>query len=257
MVSHPGFVHVPLPLDLPPGAPAIIEHTLPKPKTSRKKRGEETPTNILYSEIIPLLQQAGFVSGTLSSDFKSWKGIARLPGQAGQWDTLSNRINAIKNTEGHFRMVSFKYVGVTLPYFITLTNSPFSFNLYSIVPQRSLGASQICLTGNQKFEKYMCYRAQRRGVLFNQYGLWRWTMNDESPSTDAALPAVDSASEAGVGVGVVEPPIGGYWALMKCVSEEDIFRELGMDFIDPTKRSFTYTFKEPQAKLEIDYDVDF
>ncbi len=110
MVSHPSFVHIPLPPDQSVGISSEKE-TKPKVKTRRKRRDDDgPPANVLHSEIVPMLRQTGFISETLSSDATSWSGIARLPGRDDQWGTVFERSSAVKNTTGHFRTVSLKFV---------------------------------------------------------------------------------------------------------------------------------------------------
>ncbi|KJA21213.1 hypothetical protein HYPSUDRAFT_140979 [Hypholoma sublateritium FD-334 SS-4] len=221
MVSHPSFVHIPLPPD-PSMAISSKKETKPKAKTKRKKRDDEgPPTNVLYSEIIPMLHQTGFISDTLTFDATSWTGFARLPGRDDQWGTVFERLNAIKNTGGDFRRVSL-----------------------NIAPQRSLGSAQLWLTGNAKFEKYLCYRAQRRGLMLNAHGLWRWTASRGSAPPDGDV--------AGAGGDDGAPHDGGHWVLLRCATEEDIFRELGMAFVDPERRSLSAAFRVPKVEYEVD-----
>lgn len=111
MVSHPSFVHVPLPTDPPPGVakPAKEKDTTPRPR-KRRKVDQEIPSNVLHSELVPFLERIGTVSSALSSKFESWKGIVRLPGPDTQWGTPNERISAIKRVEGQFRRLIFQSV---------------------------------------------------------------------------------------------------------------------------------------------------
>ena len=40
----------------------------------------------------------------------------------------------------------------------------------------------------------------------------------------------------------------GYWSLAKSAREEEIFQELGMDFVDPTKRNFAFVSGKRRGK---------
>lgn len=241
MVSHPSFVHIPLPPDPSVGI-SNKKEIKPKAKTKRKKRDDEgTPTNVLYSEVIPRLQQTGFISDTLNFDDTSWSGFARLPGRDDQWGTVVERLNAIKSTRGQFRRVSLKCVVFLQPIPTYLIPSPYD----SIAPQRSLGSSQLWLTGNAKFEKYLCYRAQRKRLMLNEHGLWRWTDNRGSAPPDMADTEGGKADRGA-------SPDGGHWVLLRCASEEDIFRELGMAFVDPEKRNLSAAFRVPKVEYEVD-----
>jgi DNA polymerase beta len=71
-------------------------------------------------------------------------------------------------------------------------------------------------------------------MLLNQYGLWKW--NHTSPSREAD--------------GDDEPPETerGYWSLVKSATEEDIFEELGIDFIEPSRRNFSFISARSRKK---------
>lgn len=58
----------------------------------------------------------------------------------------------------------------------------------------------------------------------NEFGLWRWQSN--------------GSDETEVEAGTRKAPDKGYWELVKADTEEEILRELGLDFIEPTKRNF-------------------
>ncbi|KDR82858.1 hypothetical protein GALMADRAFT_88601 [Galerina marginata CBS 339.88] len=209
MISHPDFVHVPLPTEQYPDTISLQKDVAKKRPRGRRKNEEKT--NLLQTDIIPLLQQRGLIAETLSSsNFKSWDGIIRLPGQQEEWGARTERISAIDNTEGHFRKMTIHFV-----------------------PQKSRGSSLICLTGDGDFEKDIVYRARQRGMLFNEYGIWKWTTH---PPTGPE-PNEPQAETPNV---VADNAEAGFWSLVKSATEEDIFKELGMDFIDPTRRNFSY-----------------
>ena len=112
------------------------------------------------------------------------------------------------------------------------------------MPQRSLGPSQLWLTGNAKFEKYLCYRAQRKGLMLNEHGLWRWKADPGSAPPDVV------GDDAGRGAS--HDAGGGHWVLLRCATEKDVFRELGMGFIDPEKRNLSAAFRVPKIEYEVD-----
>ncbi|KAF8195601.1 hypothetical protein BJ912DRAFT_957541 [Pholiota molesta] len=234
MVSHPSFVHVPLPADPPPGMakPAKVKDATPKPR-KRRKVDQDTPSNILHSELVPFLERTGTVCTALSSKFESWKGIVRLPGPDTQWGTPSERISAIKRVEGQFRRL-----------------------MFHIVSQRSIGSGLLSLTGNLRFENYLRYRARKKGMLLNEHGIWRWTRHQESLVSDMTESSAEPSEES---KRTEEPrPTAeftshGYWSLIKTIGEEDIFRELGMDYLHPARRNFTPMVK-PQAPKDDDFD---
>jgi len=105
MVSHPDFVHVPLPLDPPPHIPAKSKTTIKK-KSGRRRKDEDIRTNLLHTDILPVLQQQGLISETLSSGFTSWQGVIRLPGPEAGWGSRIHRISAVENNDGEYRKMS-------------------------------------------------------------------------------------------------------------------------------------------------------
>lgn len=76
------------------------------------------------------------------------------------------------------------------------------------------------LTGDAQFNRDLRLHAFKQGLHLNEYGLWRW--NSTSP--------VDSDQDLAT----------GYWELMRAETEEDILREIGFDYVDPTRRNFEY-----------------
>ena len=65
--------------------------------------------------------------------------------------------------------------------------------------------------------------AKQLNLHLNNYGLWSWDSDDNDSLDDASK---DSGS--------------GHWRLVKSATENDIFEELGMDFIEPDKRNFLF-----------------
>jgi DNA polymerase beta len=97
--------------------------------------------------------------------------------------------------------------------------------LRSLVPWKSRGAALLALTGDIEFNRHIRVRAGNLGMHLNEFGLWRWQSNtSEEPD-----------------VGTEEDIEGkGFWELMKADTEEDILTELGMEWIEPTKRNFVF-----------------
>lgn len=97
MISHPDFVHIPLPTELP------CERV-------PRKRGRPSPSssklnNLLHNDAIPLLQKRGLVAESLSVNSISWQGIVRLPDMAGSLASSAERIAAIKEISGQYRIM--------------------------------------------------------------------------------------------------------------------------------------------------------
>ncbi|KAF9483507.1 Nucleotidyltransferase [Pholiota conissans] len=227
MVSHPSFVHVPLPADLPLGFRKSKKEKVPvsKPR-KRRKIDEDIPTNTLHSELIPFLQKKGIVCIALSSNLLTWKGIVRLPGTNNQWGTSSERVASIRRVDGQFRRL-----------------------IFHIVPQRSIGSGLLSLTGNARFENYLRYRARQKGMLLNEHGIWKWTQHQPNLAPDMTESFTAEHAEEYKPTATLKPVEAeetanqGYWSLIKSSSEEDIFQELGLEYLPPTRRNFTHIVK--------------
>jgi DNA polymerase beta len=80
----------------------------------------------------------------------------------------------------------------------------------------------LSLTGDSAFDKTMSDAAKQLNLHLDNHGLWSWHSNDN-----------DSLEDKG-------PSSTGHWRLVKSATENDIFEELGMDFIEPEKRNFLF-----------------
>ncbi|PPQ92859.1 hypothetical protein CVT25_004347 [Psilocybe cyanescens] len=213
MVTHPDFVHLPL-----PPIPSLDEN-MPSTKRPRGKKRSDANPNLLHTAVIPILQQRGLIAETFSSNYRSWEGMIRLPGPQGEWGSRSDRMTAINNVEGLYRKMKI-----------------------DIIPQKSRGASLICLTGDSDFEKDICYRARQRNMLFNEYGLWKWTSTpSEATPTSTFIPANTDPNDS-------QNHSHSFWSLLHSSTEEDIFKQLGMEPIDPTRRNFSYITPKQRKK---------
>lgn len=88
----------------------------------------------------------------------------------------------------------------------------------NLAPIKSKGAALLALTGDKEFNIDILAKAARLGLLLNEFGLWRW-ISDPSLPTDAEQ---------------------GYWTFVEGDSEDAVLRELGMNYVEPTKRNFAY-----------------
>jgi DNA polymerase beta len=88
---------------------------------------------------------------------------------------------------------------------------------------KSKGAALLALTGDKKFSIDIRNKAARLGLLLNEFGLWRWT--SDTSIREGAGEASNSK---------------GYWSFLEGESEAAVLRELGMSYVEPIKRNFTY-----------------
>ncbi|PSR78185.1 hypothetical protein PHLCEN_2v7517 [Hermanssonia centrifuga] len=154
---------------------------------------------ILATQVIPSLVERGFISGTFTTGAYKWQGIARIPmkNPDGVWETLFARKEAIAEGRGCFRSVDI-----------------------SLVPMKSRGAALLALTGDQDFTHIMQEKAAKRGLLLNEFGLWR------------LLPEGEKLKRKDVQY--------GRWELVASETEEEIFDELQTPWVDPEKRNFSF-----------------
>jgi DNA polymerase beta len=67
----------------------------------------------------------------------------------------------------------------------------------------------LALTGDDEFDLHIQRKAVSLGMCLNEYGLWKSNSSDQ-------------------------------WSLFEAGDEEAILNEIGMDFVDPEKRNFSF-----------------
>jgi DNA polymerase beta len=87
------------------------------------------------------------------------------------------------------------------------------------VPLKSRGAALLALTGDAEFVRHIRGKAISLGMHLNEFGLWRWQANGTAKDT---------------------PSKDGFWELVRAESEEQILRELGMEYVEVEKRNFGF-----------------
>ena len=80
------------------------------------------------------------------------------------------------------------------------------------------------LTGDLDFNIDIRRRAQQMGMLLNEYGLWRHHPSAGSDEVDIE----DEGSN------------NGHWELVASETEEQVMTALGMPWIEPEKRNFSF-----------------
>jgi DNA polymerase/3'-5' exonuclease PolX len=77
------------------------------------------------------------------------------------------------------------------------------------------------MTGDVEFVRYMRSQASKAGARLNDHGLWRrpkdWTWSEQSDTKDDTE-----------------------WELVETTGEEDVFKELGLDPVEPARRNLRY-----------------
>lgn len=220
---HPSHVYVPLPDNPPDGPPQPrIRKIINKTAFVTRKVKSTSP---LFSEVVPILQERGLIAENISSGIRRWQGVVRVPdkNEDGEWCTRDIQTSGIQNMTGKFRRLDLKYVAY--PYYDLYL--PFTYHS-SLVPLKSKGAGLIAFTGDIQLNKDLRLRAAKIGLLLNEFGLWKWNPNDRPK--DPAKPLEEIA------------PNDGYWQLIKAPTEQDIFNQLGMEYIKPHRRNFSFVY---------------
>ena len=108
----------------------------------------------------------------------------------------------------------------------------------SLVPAKSRGAALLALTGDTEFNRHVRGKALGLGLHLNEFGLWRWRTGN-SENVNVLLPSSSVALDDG---GDPTSERRGYWELVRAETEEEILDELGMSYIEPDKRNFSFLF---------------
>lgn len=89
------------------------------------------------------------------------------------------------------------------------------------MPSGSKGAALVGMTGDVEFVRHMRSQASKAGARLNDHGLWRrpkdWTWSEQSDTK------VDTE-----------------WELVETPREEDVFKELGLESVEPARRNLRY-----------------
>jgi len=89
------------------------------------------------------------------------------------------------------------------------------------MPSGSKGAALVGMTGDVEFVRHMRLQASKAGARLNDHGLWRrpkgWTWSEKTDTKDDAE-----------------------WELVETPEEGDVFRELGLDSVEPVRRNLGY-----------------
>ncbi|KAH7885439.1 hypothetical protein F5I97DRAFT_1885431 [Phlebopus sp. FC_14] len=184
------------------------------PRTIRSV--EDSP---LFREIISPLEARALIAETMSGGVQKWVGMVRIPGRTDgpeKWEDRAQRLKGMENGEGRFCQVEI-----------------------SFAPTRCAGAALIALTGDQEFNKIIRSQAVRAGLRLNEYGLWKW--HEASPSADIDL---DPDSEPALSEGSL-----GHWEFLFGDSEDKIFQEISMPYVEPERRNFSNLSQSKKKSL--------
>lgn len=89
------------------------------------------------------------------------------------------------------------------------------------------------MTGDLEFNRHIRTLASKQGLHLNEFGLWRW--RPKSADTKQIPDLSDDTAE-------------GNWEFVVGETEEEVLKELGMNYIEPEKRNFAFIIKSGTQK---------
>ncbi|KAH7927820.1 Nucleotidyltransferase [Leucogyrophana mollusca] len=210
LLFHPSHVHVPTPP--PPEGESVAP---PRRQVMAAFRNGYTPVreaqdSMLLRDVIEPLGNKGLIAAALTSGRRKWQGVVRIPEIVdGVWEDRGTRLQQLRSDLGTYKRMELNFV-----------------------PMKSKGAALLALTGDSEFNFDLRAKASRLGMHLNEYGLWRWQPDQ---------PVLD---------GEVGPSKGkGYWVFLQGESEAEIMKELGMEYVAPEKRNFSFLLERtPRAR---------
>lgn len=104
------------------------------------------------------------------------------------------------------------------------------FRLYPILSE---GSALLASTGDAEFNSHLRKVAKTMGLRLNEYGLWRHCRSPGSSLDNSAEP---NGVTNGKSAGAEE----GRWELIVSRTEQEIFDELGIDYVEPERRNFSF-----------------
>ncbi|KAK0487720.1 hypothetical protein IW261DRAFT_1449454 [Armillaria novae-zelandiae] len=215
IVLHPSYNVAPFPP--PPAKPLQFPRKGRAEKVygiySQRQFGSKSP---LLTTILPTLTVQGLIAREVKmSGGDKWDGIVRVPelGADGQLESLESRVNAIKLKEGKYRQLTI-----------------------NLVPWGCRGPALLALTGDLEFVRQVQDRADKLGLFLDGNGLWRWHKNE---SFDGAAPLKRRRGRPPSDA-KTDDELRGKWELITQGSEKDILTELGMAYVEPSKRNYSY-----------------
>ncbi|KAF5343216.1 hypothetical protein D9758_013424 [Tetrapyrgos nigripes] len=232
ILLHPSYVHVPYPKVPPPfpdsGKTETRSGRRLMPFREKFTKLAVKSQSLLIGQIVPHLRDRGLMADTISLGSKKWVGMIRVPeaGDQGVDDTAimvrRKRRERIDEMQGQYRRLEL-----------------------NLVPQKSRSAALLSLTGDSEFVRDMRLRANKMGMHLDEFGLWRW--NSTGLKTENGTPEVEEEEEAS------DPDSGseasedsspssssGRYTLIPTPTEQSIFDELGIPFVHPEKRNYSY-----------------
>ncbi|KAF8827860.1 hypothetical protein HHX47_DHR4000720 [Lentinula edodes] len=186
--------------------------------------------SMFLNEVVPALKAGGLVpqgdgcDGEISVGQWKWTGVVRVPevlkhpegeeeGGEVELESLRSRLLALRtphNPQNVFRKLDL-----------------------SMAPMPSKATALLFLTGDVEFVRDMRMRADRMGLVLNEFGLWRWDAEGDEEGDAEGEGEVGEGEEGGV-------PTFGSWTLIPTPTEHALFAALGIEYIPPEKRNYSF-----------------
>ncbi|KAJ4482371.1 hypothetical protein J3R30DRAFT_3458675 [Lentinula aciculospora] len=209
--------------------------------------------SMFLNQVVPALKAGGLVAlgdlAEISVGQWKWTGIVRVP-QAKDansseeeqsvevsredkeevekpLESLGSRLRSLRSESGIFRKLDL-----------------------SIAPLPSRATALLFLTGDVEFVRDMRMRANRMGLLLNEFGLWRWEKEEEEEEeivkTDDETPPARRPSPGRPRLPYKAPQ--GKYSLLPTPTEYSLFASLGLDYIPPEKRNYSFLLSKYSKK---------
>ncbi|KAJ3882542.1 hypothetical protein F5051DRAFT_435985 [Lentinula edodes] len=213
--------------------------------------------SMFLNEVVPALKAGGLVpqgdgsggDGEISVGQWKWTGVVRIPEVVNQGEEQGEG-----EGEGKLELESLRsrLLALRSPHPNTNPQNVFRKLDLSMAPMPSKATALLFLTGDVEFVRDMRMRADRMGLVLNEFGLWRW--DSEGDSEGEAEGEEGSAEGEGEGEtegeekegeeeGVPSPTSSdrhGSWTLIPTPTEHALFAALGIEYIPPEKRNFSF-----------------
>ncbi|KAI0031926.1 hypothetical protein K488DRAFT_36065, partial [Vararia minispora EC-137] len=228
LLTHPHFVHIPLPAR--PSTPKRGPGSIPLPFYERATAPADS---MLILDAVRPLEDVGLLAATITSCTGRHVGIAAQPrrGPDGQWTSMGERLRDIRYRRGAFLRLEI-----------------------NLAPHKARPAAMLALTGDEDFYHAARLAAHRQGLYLNEYGLWRWTpasvsaaLSEASTSTDPS-PLSDASprqQEIDIDPSLAEtlpssPTAPGTWQLLDTPTEQSLLSSLALGHVPPDRRNFVF-----------------
>ncbi|GLB38627.1 hypothetical protein LshimejAT787_0504920 [Lyophyllum shimeji] len=151
----------------------------------------------IHKLVVPVLQERGLLAQTTGIGVRYFNGLARIPERDSEGRWQPRRERLAAIKEG--------------------AGTYRRTNLY-MMPVKSRGAALIYHTGDAQMKKLLKHKAEKLGLYLDELGLWKWHPDERE----------------GEGAGELS---SGFWQLLNSTTEEAIFEQLGVDYVEPHRRN--------------------